>query len=199
MRPRRSFRSFTHTSSASSSHPLHGSSPLVHQVVQTTTTTTTATTTSAPTLSLYRQRMAPSHHQRSALGGSLSPAAPPSRRPLLVFLSLLSLWLIGTVAVLSSATWFFGIPSWALLTDGDVPTWPGEAWLAPSTLADSPAVAAGSSDLDDLLDVAPSSGAADAAAAIAVAAASGAVSTEAWDGYVPGTEDWSHLNDVQLL
>lgn len=31
--------------------------------------------------------------------------------------------------VLSSATWFFGVPNWALLSDSDVLPAPGEKWL----------------------------------------------------------------------
>lgn len=51
------------------------------------------------------------------------------RKPLFIFLILLSLFLIGTVIVLSSATWFFGVPNWALLSDSDVLPAPGEKWL----------------------------------------------------------------------
>lgn len=52
------------------------------------------------------------------------------RKTLCVSLVLLSLFLIGTVIVLSSATWFFGVPNWALLSDGEVEARPGEGpWM----------------------------------------------------------------------
>ncbi|CED85464.1 Glycosyltransferase, DXD sugar-binding motif [Phaffia rhodozyma] len=50
------------------------------------------------------------------------------RRPLFVFIILLAIFLVGTVIVLSSVTWFFGVPNWSLLSERDVPYAPGEVW-----------------------------------------------------------------------
>ena len=84
------------------------------------------------------------------------------RKGLFIFLILLSLFLVGTVIVLSSATWFFGVPNWALLSDRDVPLGKGEVWLG--------------GVLSEAEKNAPK-----------------------WDGLVSGTEDWSALEEVELL
>jgi hypothetical protein len=82
------------------------------------------------------------------------------RKSLFIFLILLSLFLIGTVIVLSSATWFFGVPNWALLTEGEVALKEGEVWTGGLKEGEK---------------------------------------WPEWDGLVPGTEEWSHLEDIALL
>jgi hypothetical protein len=51
---------------------------------------------------------------------------------------------LGTVIVLSSVTWFFGVRNWALLSERDVPYLPNENWAArvsanSSSINDAPA------------------------------------------------------------
>jgi hypothetical protein len=68
------------------------------------------------------------------------------RKTLFICLILLSLFLLGTVIVLSSATWFFGVANFSLLSDGDVrykgageEVWLGEPALMTEAERNAPA------------------------------------------------------------
>jgi hypothetical protein len=105
------------------------------------------------------------------------------RRHLFLWLIFLTLVLIGTVIVLSSATFFFGVPNWALLAEGDVPYVKdvGEKWK-------------GSREgWDGLIEV-PVSGDDQEQGQNATRW----IKEEDWDGVIYGSEDWSHLENVEL-
>jgi hypothetical protein len=77
---------------------------------------------------------------------------------------------LGTVIVLSSVTWFFGVRNWALLSERDVPYLPNENWAA--------RVSANSSSIND---------------------APGWAYDPNWDGVVQRTETWEHLEGIEPL
>lgn len=76
---------------------------------------------------------------------------------------------LGTVIVLSSVTWFFGVRNWALLSERDVPYLPNENWAERVR---------GNSSFEE---------------------GGGWAYDPNWDGVVERTETWEHLENIEPL
>ena len=126
-----------------------------------------------------------------------------SRRNVLTILILLSLFLVGTVIVLSSVSYYLALPAWAFLSEAEVPWRPSDAikplkysppgtarhqkrepQLSPEEEATLPEpIEEWPMDPESLWDV--------------DGEGSGSYWMEkSWDGHVEGTEDWTRLYNV---